>query len=172
LNDAPPRPGRRSHLTSPAPSGRNTADEKESLHMIKRSASAMWKGGLKDGSGHVSTEAGALNNVPYNFSMRFENQKGTNPEELIAAAHAACFSMFLSMVLADAGMTGEINTTATVTLEQVGSGFDVTSSALETTVKVPQGDQAKFQAAAEAAKTGCPISKLLNTKITMNAKLV
>lgn len=140
--------------------------------MKKRSASAVWTGGLKDGRGHISTEAGALNNVPYNFSMRFEDQKGTNPEELIAAAHAACFSMFLSMVLGDAGMTGEINTKATVTLEQVGSGFDVTSSALETTVKVPHADQAKFQAAAEAAKAGCPISKLLKAKITMSAKLV
>lgn len=140
--------------------------------MKKRSATAVWKGGLKDGLGHISTEAGAVNNVPYNFSMRFEDQKGTNPEELIAAAHAACFSMFLSMVLGDAGMTGEINTKATVTLEQVGNGFDVTSSALETTVKVPRGDEAKFQAAAEAAKAGCPISKLLKAKITMNAKLV
>jgi len=140
--------------------------------MKKRSATAVWNGGLKDGMGHISTEAGALNNVPYNFSMRFEDQKGTNPEELIAAAHAACFSMFLSMVLGDAGMKGEISTKATVTLEQVGSGFDVTSSALETTVKVPHGDQAKFQAAAEAAKTGCPISKLLKSKITMNAQLI
>jgi osmotically inducible protein OsmC len=140
--------------------------------MKKRSATAVWKGGLKDGVGHISTEAGALNNVPYNFSMRFEDQKGTNPEELVAAAHAACFSMFLSMVLGDAGMTGEINTKATVTLEQVGSGFDVTSSVLDTTVKVPKADQAKFEAAAEAAKVGCPISKLLKAKITMNATLI
>lgn len=140
--------------------------------MKKRTATAVWKGGLKDGMGHVSTEAGALHNVPYNFSMRFEDQKGTNPEELIAAAHAACFSMFLSMVLGDAGMIGEIDTKATVTLDQVDGGFAVTHSELDTTVKVPHADEAKFQAAAEAAKKGCPISKLLNAKISMRANLV
>ena len=99
---------------------------------MKRSATAVWKGGLKDGTGTVSTESAVLANVPYNFRMRFENEKGTNPEELIAAAHAACFSMALSMILGDAGMKADsINTKATVTLEQVGSGFSVTSSALE-----------------------------------------
>ena len=140
---------------------------------MKRSASAVWKGGLKDGAGTVSTETGVLSNVPYNFRMRFENETGTNPEELIAAAHAACFSMALSMILGDAGMKAEsISTTATVTLEQVGGGFSVTSSALKTRVKIPNADKAAFQKAAEAAKTGCPISKLLNAKITMNATLV
>jgi lipoyl-dependent peroxiredoxin len=140
---------------------------------MKRSASAVWKGGLKDGTGTVSTESAVLSNVPYNFRMRFENEKGTNPEELVAAAHAACFSMALSMILGDAGMKAEsINTTATVTLEQVGGGFAVTSSALDTRVKIPNADKAAFQKAAEAAKTGCPISKLLNAKITMNATLV
>ena len=140
---------------------------------MKRSASAVWKGGLKDGNGTVSTESAVLSNVPYNFRMRFENEKGTNPEELIAAAHAACFSMALSMMLGDAGMKADsINTKATVTLEQVGSGFSVTSSALETKVKIPNADTAAFQKAADAAKSGCPISKLLNAKITMDATLV
>ena len=140
---------------------------------MKRSASAVWKGGLKDGTGTVSTETGVLSNVPYNFRMRFENEKGTNPEELIAAAHAACFSMALSMILGDAGMKADsISTKATVTLEQVGGGFSVTSSALETTVKIPNADNAAFQKAAESAKSGCPISKLLNATITMEARLV
>jgi len=140
---------------------------------MKRSASAVWKGGLKDGSGTVSTESGTVSNVPYNFRMRFENEKGTNPEELVAAAHAACFSMALSMILGDAGMRAEsISTTATVTLEQAGGGFAVTASALETRVRIPNADPAAFQKAAEAAKAGCPISKLLNAKITMDASLV
>ena len=140
---------------------------------MKRSASAVWKGGLKDGRGTVSTESGALAGVPYNFSMRFENQKGTNPEELIAAAHAACFSMALSLFLGEAGMTAEsIDTTAAVTLEQVGGGFSVTASHLTTNVRIPNADTAAFQKAVETAKTGCPISKLLNANITMDATLV
>src|SRR5258706_1822521 len=126
---------------------------------MKRSASAVWKGGLKDGRGTVSSSSGALSNVPYNFSMRFENETGTNPEELIAAAHAACFSMALSLFLGDAGMTAEsIDTTATVTLDQVGGGFAITSSHLQTRVKVPNGDKAAIQKALEGAKSGCPIS--------------
>jgi osmotically inducible protein OsmC len=140
---------------------------------MKRNASAVWKGGLKDGAGTISTDAGALSNVPYNYRMRFENEPGTNPEELVAAAHAACFSMFLAMVLENAGMKAEnISTKASVTLEQVDGGFSVTSSSLETAVKVPNADRAAFQKAAESAKTGCPISKLLNAKITLDAKLV
>jgi len=140
---------------------------------IKRSASAVWRGGLKDGKGTVSSDSGALSAVPYNFSQRFENEKGTNPEELIAAAHAACFSMALSLFLGDAGMTAEsIDTKATVTLDQVGGGFAVTSSHLQTTVKIPNADPAAFQKAVETAKSGCPISKLLNATITMDAKLV
>jgi lipoyl-dependent peroxiredoxin len=140
---------------------------------MKRSASAVWKGGLKDGTGTVSSESGALSNLPYNFRMRFENEKGTNPEELIAAAHAACFSMALSKILDDAGMKAEsISTKATVTLEQSGGGFAVTSSALETRVKIPNADQAAFQKAADTAKSGCPISKLLNAAITLDAALV
>jgi lipoyl-dependent peroxiredoxin len=140
---------------------------------MKRSASAVWKGGLKDGKGTVSTESGAVSNVPYNFRMRFEDEKGTNPEELIAAAHAACYSMALSMILGDAGMKADsISTKAMVTLEQVGGGFSVTSSALETRVKIPNADKAAFQKAVEAAKSGCPISKLLNATITLDAALV
>ena len=139
---------------------------------MKRSASAIWSGGLKDGTGTVSTESGALSGVPYNFKKRFENEKGTNPEELIAAAHAACFSMALSMILGDAGMTAEnIATKATVSLDQTAGGFTITSSHLQTTVKIPNANNAAFQKAVEAAKSGCPISKLLNAKITMDAKL-
>jgi len=132
----------------------------------------VWKGGLKDGRGTVSSSSGALSNVPYNFSMRFENETGTNPEELIAAAHAACFSMALSLFLGNAGMTADsINTTATVTLEKVGDAFTVTSSHLDTTVRIPNADKAKFEQAADGAKAGCPISRLLNTKITLDARL-
>jgi osmotically inducible protein OsmC len=139
---------------------------------MKRSASAVWRGGLKDGTGTVSTDSGVLSATPYNFRMRFENEKGTNPEELIAAAHAACFSMALSAQLGTAGMTADsIETTATVTLEKVGEGFSVTSSHLKTTVKIPGADQAAFQTAANNAKAGCPISKLLNATITMDATL-
>lgn len=139
---------------------------------MKRGASAVWKGGLKDGNGTVSTESGVLSGTPYNFSKRFENEKGTNPEELIAAAHAACFSMALSLFLGQAGMTAEsIETKATVSLDQVEGGFAVTSCHLETMVRIPNADKAAFEKAAETAKSGCPISKLLNAKITMDARL-
>ena len=139
---------------------------------MKRSASAVWSGGLKDGKGTVSTESGVMTSVPYNFSKRFENEKGTNPEELIAAAHAACFSMALSMILGQAGMTAEdIATKATVSLDQTEGGFTITSSHLQTTVKIPNADKAAFQKAIDAAKSGCPVSKLLNATITMDAKL-
>lgn len=139
---------------------------------MKRSASAVWKGGLKDGTGTVSSESGVLSNVPYNFSKRFESEKGTNPEELVAAAHAACFSMALSMILGQAGMTAQsIETKATVSLDQGDQGFSVTSSHLDTTVKIPNANNAAFNEAVEKAKAGCPISKLLNAKITMSANL-
>lgn len=140
---------------------------------MKRSASAVWKGGLKDGKGTVSTESGVLSTIPYNFSKRFESEKGTNPEELIAAAHAACFSMALSLFLANEGMKPEsIDTTCDVTFENVSDAWTVTGSRLVTKVKASGGDAAKFQKAAEGAKAGCPISRLLNTKITLDAKLV
>src|SRR6185503_17732093 len=139
--------------------------------MIKK-ASAIWKGGIKDGSGTISTETGVLNNAPYGFKSRFENGKGTNPEELLGAAHAGCFSMALSLILGEAGMTAEkIETQAAVTLEKVGDGFSITSSHLDVTAKIPGADPAKFQEAANKAKAGCPLSKVLNAKITMNAKL-
>ena len=139
--------------------------------MIKK-ASAIWKGGIKDGTGAISTETGVLNNAPYGFKSRFENGKGTNPEELLGAAHAGCFSMALSLILGEAGMTAEkIETQAAVTLEKVGDGFSITSSHLDVTAKIPGADPAKFQEAANKAKAGCPLSKVLNAKITMNAKL-
>jgi lipoyl-dependent peroxiredoxin len=140
---------------------------------IKRSGHAVWRGGLKDGKGTVSTDSGVLKDTPYDFRKRFESDPGTNPEELIAAAHAACFSMALSLSLGQDGMTPEsIDTRATVTLEPVGGGFAVTSSHLETQVKIPGADRARFEKAAEGAKSGCPISKLLNARITMEARLV
>lgn len=140
---------------------------------MKRSGHAVWRGGLKDGKGTVSSESGALSGIPYNFGMRFENEKGTNPEELIAAAHASCFSMALSLALEQEGMRAEsIDTRATVTLEKQDGGFAVTASHLDTTVQIPGADRAKFEKAAEGAKSGCPISKLLNAKITMDARLL
>jgi osmotically inducible protein OsmC len=140
---------------------------------MQRKGSAHWSGGLKDGKGTASTASGVLNNTQYSFSTRFENGIGTNPEELVAAAHASCFSMALSAQLGNAGMTAEsIDTTATVTLEKTDAGFTITSSHLDVTVKIPGADQAKFDEAAKAAETGCPISRVLNAKITMDAKLV
>ncbi|MGH9601448.1 MAG: OsmC family protein [Terriglobales bacterium] len=139
---------------------------------MQRTASAVWKGGLKDGKGTVSGPSGALNNTPYSFSTRFENQPGTNPEELIAAAHAGCFSMALSGQLGGAGMTAEsINTKATLTMEKLEAGWTVTAIHLDVIAKIPGGDKAKFEQAATNAKNGCPISRLLNTKITMDANL-
>jgi osmotically inducible protein OsmC len=140
--------------------------------IMNRKASAVWQGGLKDGRGTVSTDSGALSQLAYSFRTRFENEKGTNPEELIGAAHAGCFSMAFSAQLGEAGFTPErIETAATVTLEKGADGFAVTAVALEVSAKVPGADEAKFQAAANKAKEGCPISKLLNAKITMQARL-
>jgi len=139
--------------------------------MIKK-ASVVWKGGIKDGGGTISTETGVLKNAPYGFKSRFENGPGTNPEELLGAAHAACFSMALSLMLGEAGLTPEtIETQAAVTLEKVAEGFAITASHLEVSVKIPGADPAKFQEIAAKAKAGCPVSKVLNAKITMNAKL-
>ena len=140
---------------------------------MKQTGSAVWKGGIKDGKGIVSTGSETLKDVPYDFKMRFEGQKGTTPEELVAAAHAACFSMALSLFLGEAGMAAEsLETKATVTLEQVGGGFDITSSHLELTAKIPNANKEAFAKAVETAKTGCPISKLYKTKITLDSKLV
>jgi osmotically inducible protein OsmC len=137
-----------------------------------RKASAEWRGSLKEGKGTISAESGAITNLPYSFKTRFENEKGTNPEELIGAAHAGCFSMALSAQLGGAGMTPEsIRTTAAVTLEKVGEGFSVTAVHLDVTAKVPGAERGAFEKAANEAKSGCPISKLLNAKITMDARL-
>lgn len=141
--------------------------------MIKNSGSANWKGGLKDGTGTISTKSGALKDLNYGFKKRFEGEPGSNPEELIAAAHASCFSMALSMVLGEAGMTADdISTNATVSLEEKDGGFAVTKSHLDVAAKIPGADADKFQEAAKTAKENCPISKLLNAEITMDAKLV
>jgi len=140
---------------------------------MKRQGSAIWYGGLKDGRGVVSTESKVLSGTPYSFAARFENGAGTNPEELIGAAHAGCFSMALSGQLAAAGMTAEsISTTATVAIEKVNEGFAITSVHLDVTAKIPGGDPEAFNGAALKAKEGCPVSKLLNARITMDARLV
>ena len=137
-----------------------------------RKGSAEWRGGLKDGKGTVSTDSGVLSTVPYSFSTRFENAKGTNPEELVAAAHAGCFSMALSAQLGGAGLTPQsIRTTASVTLEKVDAGFSVTAVHLAVIAEIPGADRAAFEKAANEAKAGCPISKLLKAPITMEAKL-
>ena len=139
---------------------------------MKRKASAEWNGDLKTGKGTVSTESGALGGTQYSFTTRFENGKGTNPEELIAAAHAGCFTMALSGELGKAGLVPEeLKTTATVSLDKLDAGWTVTESHLEVVGKVPGATPDTFRAAAEAAEKGCPISRLLNTKITMDAKL-
>jgi osmotically inducible protein OsmC len=139
---------------------------------MKRNASAVWQGGLKDGKGTISTDSGVLANTQYSFSTRFEDGAGTNPEELIAAAHAGCFSMALSGQLGAAGLTAEsINTTASVSLEKTDAGFAITKIHLDVTAKVPGADQAAFEKATKNAKEGCPVSKVLNAEITMDAKL-
>ncbi len=139
--------------------------------MIKK-AWAVWKGDLKDGIGSISTETGVLRDAPYGFKARFEGGKGTNPEELIGAAHAGCFSMALSMILGGAGLTAErIETHAEVTLDKVGDGFEITASHLILKAKVPGASAEKFKELAEKAKVGCPVSKLMKAKITMDATL-
>lgn len=139
---------------------------------MQRKASAVWRGGLKDGKGTVSATSGVLSNTPYSFTTRFENTPGTNPEELIAAAHAACFSMALSAQLGGANLTPEsIHTTANLTMEKLDAGWTITTIQLDVTARVPGASQEAFNKAAENAKSGCPVSKVLNAKITMNAKL-
>jgi osmotically inducible protein OsmC len=139
---------------------------------MKRSASAVWKGGLKDGRGTISTQSGVLTDTQYSFSTRFEEGKGTNPEELIAAAHAGCFSMALSAQLANAGRTADsIQTEATVTLDKTDGGFTITAVHLKVRAKVPGATPPDFQTAADAAKAGCPVSRLLKAQITMETKL-
>ena len=141
---------------------------------MDRSASAIWRGGLKDGKGTISTQSGILKDAKYSFSTRFENEAGTNPEELVAAAHAGCFSMALSMILGEAGFTPDsIETKAVATIEKTSDGFTVTKIHLTTRAKIPNIDKAKFDELAKKAKEGCPISKLLKAaEITLDAQLV
>ena len=139
---------------------------------MKTTGSAVWQGGIKDGKGAISSKSGALQSVPYGFASRFEGKPGTNPEELIGAAHAGCFTMALSLILGEAKLTAEhLATTAEVTLEKQGEGFAITGVHLSLTGKVPGADQAKFEELANKAKTGCPVSKLLTAPITLDVKL-
>ena len=139
---------------------------------MKRKASALWNGNLKDGKGTISSDSGVLADTQYSFATRFADGKGTNPEELIAAAHAGCFSMALSNELGNAGLTPEsIKTTATVTLEKAAAGFAITAVHLDVAAKVPGASKQAFDTAASAAKSGCPVSKVLKADITMDAKL-
>ncbi|RJG06660.1 OsmC family peroxiredoxin [Noviherbaspirillum cavernae] len=139
---------------------------------MKRTASAVWSGGLKDGKGSISTQSGVLKDTQYGFSTRFENGPGTNPEELIAAAHAGCFTMALSAQLGEAGMVAEsLKTTATVILDKAGDGFAITAVHLDLAAKIPGANQQAFDAATAKAKAGCPVSKVLNAQITLDARL-
>jgi len=140
---------------------------------IKRRGSAVWHGGIKDGKGAISTASGALKSYPYGFASRFEGTPGTNPEELIGAAHAGCFTMALSLILGEAGLTAEtMETSAEVTLAQVEGGYAITAVQLSLRAKVPGADQAKFQALAAKAKAGCPVSKVLKADISLDATLL
>ena len=140
---------------------------------ITKQASAAWQGGLKDGRGSISTESGALDAHPYGFASRFEGVRGTNPEELLGAAHAGCFTMALSLILGEAGLTAEqMDTTAKVTLEKVEAGFAITAVHLTLKAKIPGTDQATFAELAGKAKAGCPVSKVLNAEITLDATLL
>lgn len=140
---------------------------------INRSGSAAWSGGLKDGKGTISTQSGALDAYPYGFATRFEGMPGSNPEELIAAAHASCFTMALSLILGEAGLTAEkMDTSAVVTLEQQEGGFAITASKLTLKAKIPGADDATFQELAAKAKAGCPVSKLLKADISLDAELL
>ncbi len=140
---------------------------------IKRSGSAAWQGGLKDGKGTISTESGALNAYPYGFASRFEGQRGSNPEELIGAAHASCFTMALSLILGEAKLTAQqMDTKADVTLEQVEGGYAITAVHLTLRAKIPGADKATFETLAGKAKEGCPVSKLLKANITLDATLL
>ncbi len=139
---------------------------------MKTSGSAIWHGGLKDGKGAISTKSGALNEYPYGFSSRFEGKAGTNPEELIGAAHAGCFTMALSLILSEAKFVADrMETTAEVTLEKLDDGFAITSVHLDLKAKIPDIDQKTFEELAGKAKAGCPVSKLLKADITLNATL-
>ena len=140
---------------------------------INRNGSAAWQGGIKDGKGSITTESGALKAYPYGFASRFEGKPGTNPEELLAAAHAGCFTMALSLILGEAKLVAEqMDTAARVTLEKVEDGFSITAVHLTLKAKVPGADDGTFQALAAKAKAGCPVSKLFKAEITLEATLV
>lgn len=140
---------------------------------MKTTGSAVWEGGIKDGKGAISTHSGALKAYPYGFASRFEGKPGTNPEELIGAAHAGCFTMALSLILGEAHLTAtHMETTAAVTLDKVDDGFAITAVHLTLEARIPGADQAKFEELAGKAKAGCPVSKLLNATITLDAKLL
>jgi osmotically inducible protein OsmC len=140
---------------------------------MQRKASAVWQGDLKGGKGSISTDSDTLKNAQYSFSTRIENGVGTNPEELLAAAHAGCFTMALSAQLGGAGLTPtKLETTCTISLEKVGEGFAITKSQLDLVAHVPGADKTKFDAAVKAAETGCPVSKLFKTEISVNSRLV
>lgn len=140
---------------------------------MKRTASAHWSGDLKSGNGTVSVASGTVSNAPYSFHTRFEEGKGTNPEELLAAAHAGCFTMAVSAQLAQAGLAAEsLDTTCSITLEKQPDGFAITESHLELKAKIPGASQEAFDKAAQAAKSGCPVSKLYKTNITLSATLL
>lgn len=139
---------------------------------MKRSATAAWRGGLKDGKGSLATDSGVLDATPYSFGTRFEHGKGTNPEELIAAAHAGCFTMALAMMLGEAGIRPErIETRATVSLDKSEDGLAITAVHLDVQARAPGANQAAFDEAAGKARSGCPVSKLLRAEITMKAAL-
>lgn len=139
---------------------------------MQRKASAVWQGGLKDGKGTISTDSGVLKQTPYSFSTRFEDGKGTNPEELLAAAHAGCFAMALSNELSHAGMIpNRLDATATISLEKGSDGFAITKSHIDLIADIPGADKTQFEAAVKAAKIGCPVSKLFKAEITVSAKL-
>jgi osmotically inducible protein OsmC len=139
---------------------------------VQRSASAEWQGNLKEGKGKISTDSGVLSDTQYSFSTRFENGKGTNPEELVAAAHAGCFAMALSLILQEKGLVADsIKAKATVTLDKVDGAFAVTKSHLVVEAKIPNATPEAFGEAAQTAKANCPISKLLKAEISMDAKL-
>ncbi len=139
---------------------------------MKRNASAVWKGDLKSGRGTISTDSGVLSDTQYSFKTRFEDGKGTNPEELIAAAHAGCFSMALSSELGKLGLTADaIRTTASVSLEKTDAGFTITAVHLDLKAKIPGADKETFEKAANNAKKGCPVSRVLNAEITLDATL-
>jgi osmotically inducible protein OsmC len=140
--------------------------------MIKKSGSAYWHGSIKDGGGTISTQTGVLKDAPYGFKSRFEGGPGTNPEELIGAAHAGCFTMALSLILGQAGLTADsLKTTSTISLEQDAGGFTITAAHLDLVAKIPGATEEAFKQAAEAAEKNCPVSKLMKAPITLDAKL-